>query len=255
MFFILSKTLNYLMMPLVMIALAFVTSAILRKAKWKKRFFQIGLVLLLVFSNEFIANELMIVWEVPATPFADVKKTYTWGILLSGVAKGGMEPDDRVYFQRGADRVTHTLQLYKMGLIRKILVSGGSGRLLDIGEREANDLADVLILMGVNPEDIEVESNSRNTHESAVEIKKILENKVHPDDCILITSGFHMRRSLGVLSNVGWKVDAFSTDFLTHPRVFTFDVLFIPKMEALNIWHHLIKETVGYTAYYVVGYI
>jgi uncharacterized SAM-binding protein YcdF (DUF218 family) len=255
MFFILSKTLNYLMMPLVIVTLLFAASAILQKVKWKKRLFRIGLALLILFSNEFIANELMKVWEIPATPFADVKKTYTWGILLSGVAKGGMKPDDRVYFQRGADRVTHTLQLYKMGLINKILVSGGSGRLLDIGEREANDLADVLTMMGVNPEDVVVESNSRNTHESALEIRKILENRTKPEDCILITSAFHMRRSLGVLANVGWKVDAFSTDFLTHPRVFTLDVLFIPKLEALSIWHHLIKETVGYVAYSVVGYI
>lgn len=255
MFFILSKTLNYLMMPLVIVTLLFVAAAIIKKVKWKKGLFRIGLVLLLLFSNEFIANELMKVWEIPATPFAEVKKKYTWGILLSGVAKGGMKPDDRVYFQRGADRVTHTLQLYKMGIISKILVSGGSGRLLDIGEREANDLSDVLILMGVNPEDIMVESNSRNTHESAIEIRKILENRTRPDECLLITSAFHMRRSLGVLAHVGWKVDAFSTDFLTHPRVYTFDVLFIPKLEAMNIWHHLIKETVGYVAYYVAGYI
>ena len=166
-----------------------------------------------------------------------------------------MEPDDRVYFHRGADRVTHTLQLYKMGLISKILVSGGSGRLLDIGECEANDLSDVLIMMGVKSEDIVVESNSRNTHESGVEIRKILETRTTAGECILITSAFHMRRSLGVLANSGWKVDAFSTDFLTHPRVYTFDVLFIPKLEALSIWHHLIKETVGYAAYFVVGYI
>ena len=255
MFFILSKTLNYLMMPLVIVTLLFVVSAIWQKAKWKKRLFRMGLVLLILFSNEFIANELMRAWEIPATPFADVKKTYTWGILLSGVTKGGMEPDDRVYFHRGADRVTHTLQLYKMGLISKILVSGGSGRLLDIGECEANDLSDVLIMMGVKSEDIVVESNSRNTHESGVEIRKILETRTTAGECILITSAFHMRRSLGVLANSGWKVAAFSTDFLTHPRVYTFDVLFIPKLEALSIWHHLIKETVGYAAYFVVGYI
>jgi uncharacterized SAM-binding protein YcdF (DUF218 family) len=255
MFFILSKTLNYLMMPLVIVTLLFVASVILRKLKWKKRLFRFGLILLLLFSNEFIANELMKAWEIPPTPFTEVKKTYSWGILLSGVTKGGMLPDDRVYFNRGADRVTHTLQLYKAGLIKNILVSGGSGRLLDIGEREANDLAKVLVMMGVNPNDITIESNSRNTHESAVEVKKILQDQVRAEDCILITSGYHMRRSLGVFSKVGWKLDSFSTDFLTHPRVYTFDVLFIPKIEAFGIWHHLIKEMVGYVAYDVVGYI
>lgn len=243
------------MMPLVMVSLLLVASAIIKKAKWKRKLFISGVSLLLIFSNEFIANELMTLWEVPATPFKDVKKTYTWGILLCGVAKGGMKPDDRVYFQRGADRVTHTVQLYKMGLIKKILVSGGSGRLLDIGEREADKLAEVMILMGVNPDDIVIEGDSRNTHESAQEVIKLLKSQALPENCVLITSGFHMRRSLGCFEQEDWPVDPFSTDFLTHPRAFTFDVLFIPKLEALVIWHHLIKETVGYVTYALVGYI
>ncbi|HCM77085.1 MAG TPA: hypothetical protein DIS90_11930 [Cytophagales bacterium] len=255
MFFFLSKTLNYLMMPLVIVTILLVISVLLRRSKWKKWCFASGLALLLLFSNEFIANELMAAWEVPATPFKDIKKKYTWGILLSGVAKAGMEPNDRVYFSRGADRVYHTVQLYKMGFIRKILVSGGSGRLLDIGEREANDLADAMVMMGVNPADIVIESDSRNTHESAEEVAKILEGKALPSECLLITSGYHMRRSEGCFRKVGWPIDSFSADFLSRPRTYTFDVLFIPKVEALLTWQHLIKETVGYVSYWAVGYI
>lgn len=255
MFFFLSKTLNYLMMPMVIITLFFIASVILRKGKWKKYTFAAGLILLLLFSNEFIANELMTVWEIPATPYKEINKKYTWGILLSGVAKGGMVPADRVYFSSGADRVIHTVQLYKLGIISKVLVSGGSGRLLDIGEREANNLADAMVLMGVNPSDIVIESNSRNTHESAQEVKKILSGIAQPEECILITSGYHMRRSLGCFKRVGWSMDTFSADFLTHPRTYTFDVLFIPKIEAVSTWHHLIKETVGYLSYRAVGYI
>ncbi len=243
------------MMPLVIITLLLVVSAVLGNKKWKRRLFVAGIVALLFFSNEFIANEVMRLWEVPATPYADIKKNYTWAILLTGVARAGLEPDDRVYFQRGADRVTHTVQLYKLGLIKKVMVSGGSGRLLDIGEREAGTLSKALILMGVNPEDIAVEDESRNTHESAVAVKKLLDGKARPEECLLVTSGYHIRRSLGCFNKVGWAADPFSTDFLTHPRIFTFDVLFIPKIEALTIWHHLIKETMGYISYVVVGYI
>lgn len=254
MFFFLSKTLNYLMMPLVIISVLFVISAIF-KNKWRKRCFVSGLVLLLLFSNEFIANELMTVWEIPATPYQAIEKKYTWGILLSGVARAGMKPDDRVYFSRGADRVVHTVQLYKLGIIEKVLVTGGSGRLLDIGERESNDLADAMVLMGVDPADIIIESESRNTHESAVAVKNILLNNAQPNDCILITSGYHMRRSLGCFNKVDWKMDSFSADFLSHPRSYTFDTLFIPKTEALVIWQHLIKEIIGYISYTAVGYI
>lgn len=255
MFFVLSKTLNYLTMPLVIVSLLLLASWVIRKTKWKKRLFVAGVCLFLFWTNEFIANELMLLWEVPPTPFEEVHKSYDWGIVLSGVAKSEMEPDDRVYFNKGADRVTHAVQLYKKGLLKKILISGGSGRLLKIGEREANDLSSAMIMMGVNSADIVVESNSRNTHESAVEVKKILEKISRPEDCLLITSGFHMRRSLGCFAKGGWPTDVFSTDFLTHKRTFTFDVLFIPKLEALIIWQHLIKEIVGYVSYSAVGYI
>ncbi|MEQ8302163.1 MAG: YdcF family protein [Cyclobacteriaceae bacterium] len=255
MFFFLSKTLNYLMMPLVIIIIPFIATAFVKNSKWKKRCFITGLSLLLLFTNEFLANELMRQWELPATPYSEMTKHYEWGIVLSGVAKAQMEPDDRVYFTRGADRVVHAVELYKKGIIKKILVSGGSGRLLDIGEREANDLASAFELMGVNPADILVESSSRNTYESAVAVQALLVSKSQPDSCLLITSGFHMRRSRASFEKAGWSVDTFSADFLSHPRTFTFDVLFIPRIDALTIWHHLIKETVGYLSYKVAGYI
>src|SRR5690606_30204321 len=115
--------------------------------------------------NDFIANEVMLAWEPDAVAYQDIGKTYDLGILLAGVTRSGNTPDDRVYFQRGVERITHTLQLYRLGKIRRVLVAGGSGRLLDIGEREADDIRSALIMMGVDPVDILVESNSRNTRE------------------------------------------------------------------------------------------
>jgi uncharacterized SAM-binding protein YcdF (DUF218 family) len=254
MFFFLSKTLNYLTMPLVIVLVLLVTSALLRPSVWKRRFYFGGLFLLLFFTNDFIANEIMRSWEVPPTPFQGMKK-HTWGILLSGVTKSEMQPSDRVYFQRGADRVIHTLQLYKQGLIRKILISGGSGRLMDIGQREADELKSVLVVMGIPPGDILTENKSRNTHESALAVKSILQPLTRPEDCLLITSAFHMRRSQACFVKAGWPATAFSTDFLSHRRVFTLDVLVIPKLDALELWHTMVKEWVGYVAYAVVGYI
>ncbi len=255
MFFILSKTLNYLTMPLVIICSLLLSSVIIRSSHWKRRLFMAGLILLLFLSNDFIANEFMKAWEVPPTPLADIKKHYAWGILLSGVTKSEMDPKDRVYFQNGADRVTHTFQLYKTGIIQKILISGGSGRLIDIGQREADDIASVLAMMGVKPQDIIAENKSRNTHESALEVKSLLAANAKPEDCLLITSAFHMRRSLACYAKVGWRMDVFSTDFLSHKRKFTIDILFIPKLEALGDWNVLVKEWVGYVMYAMAGYI
>lgn len=255
MFFILSKTLNYLTMPLVIVCGFFVGSWIIRNKKWKYRLFVAGIVLLLLLSNDFISNELAMAWELPATPIERVTKTYQLGIILTGVTKGNMTPADRVYFQRGADRVTHALQLYKLGRIKKILISGGSGMLLERSRQEADEISDALQLMGVPATDLLIENQSRNTHESAEAVKRMLEGPYAPEDCLLITSGYHMRRSQACFRKSGWPTDTYTTDFLHHERKFTLDVLLIPKVESILIWTTVVREWVGMIAYQLMGYI
>src|SRR5687768_17064524 len=157
MFFILSKILNFLTNPLVFVFAFFLLSIFLRKPTWKKRCFWIALSLLIFFSNDFIANEMMRAWEIAPTPYADIKKKYDWGIVLTGVTINDMQPDDRVYFQHGADRVMHIVELYKMGIIKKIMISGGSGRLIGTARKEADELFKVMKLMGVPEQDIVIE--------------------------------------------------------------------------------------------------
>lgn len=255
MFFFLSKTLSYLTQPLVIICILLVGSFFIKKSVVKKLLFRIGLGLLLFMSNDFISNEIMSIWEIRPTPYAEISRQYEYGILLTGVTKSEIEPKDRVYFSRGADRVTHSVQLYKLGIIKKILVSGGSGRLVSIDEREADDIANALILMGVPAEDIVIENKSKNTHESAIAVKKILIERDDSKDCLLITSGYHMRRSIACFKKVGLDFDSFTTDFLSHKRAFTLDVLLVPKVDALSTWTTLVREWVGYSAYWVSGYI
>jgi uncharacterized SAM-binding protein YcdF (DUF218 family) len=255
MFFILSKTLNYLAQPLTIICIFLLLSIFLKAKKWKTWCFRIFIVSLFFFSNDFICNEVVRWWEIPATPFASIEKKYEYGIVLTGVTKSEMEPDDRIYIGRGADRVTHTLQLYKLGIIKKILISGGNGKLKAIKQQEADALSELMQMLGVPSADILIENKSRNTHESAVEVDSLYRNKIDPKDCLLITSAFHMRRSKACFAKQGWDVDVFSVDFVSHKRRFTPDSLFIPKEEALGIWQILIREWIGMIAYKLGGYI
>jgi uncharacterized SAM-binding protein YcdF (DUF218 family) len=255
MFFFLSKTLSYLTQPLFLICGLLVASFFFRNTRFKKIAFRTGVILLLIFSNDFLANEVMRWWEPDITPFASIQKRYEYGIVLTGVTKAQVGPNDRVYFQRGADRITHALQLYRLGIIKKILISGGTGRLIDIGWREADELASFLKLAQVPDSVIVLENVSSNTHDSAVEVSKMMEGKTRPEECLLITSGFHMRRSRACYKKVGWNMDTFPTDPMSHERLFHPDILLVPKLEALAIWHSLFKEWVGMTAYKMAGYI
>ncbi|WP_333819335.1 YdcF family protein [Ohtaekwangia sp.] len=255
MFFILSKTVSFFILPMTITVALLVVSIFLKNPRWKKRTFFAGIMLLLFFSNDFLANEAMHAWEIPTVAYKDMTP-HKMGIVLTGSTISGLEPNDRVYFQRGADRVTHTVQLYKLGLIEKILISGGSGRLLGEDEPEANKFQKAMLLMGVDSADIIIENETRNTAESAQQVVKMLDSLHYKsEDCLLITSAFHMRRSLACYRKVGLNIQPFSTDFYAHPRGFYPDALIIPKVEAVAIWHKLFKEWVGMIAYKAAGYI
>lgn len=253
MFFVLSKILNFLTNPLIYVVFFLIASVWLRNVQWKKRCFWIGFSLLLFFSNEFIANEAMSAWEVEPVPYASMHHVYDYGIVLTGVTLNDRQPDDRVYFHHGADRVMHTIQLYKMGIIKKILISGGSGRLVTKARPEADELRSVMLMVGVPEADILIENESRNTHESAVNIKSML--PVDSGKYVLITSAFHMRRSEACFKKVGFNVDTFSADYYTHPRYVTLDAFLIPRADCINIWQKMFKEWTGIAAYWVAGYV
>ena len=255
MFFFLSKTVFYLVMPFTLICLCLIISFFLKNVKWKKRLLIGGISLLLFFTNEFIANEVARWWEIEATPIAGMRH-YKLAIVLTGATIDKTDPNDRVYFQRGADRVYHTVQLYKLGLIDRILISGGSGSLVGASTPEADRFKDAMIVMGVPDSVIQVENKTRNTYESAVEVKKILANSPYQDkDCLLVTSAFHMRRSLACYHKAGLFPTPFSTDFFSHPRDFYPDTLIVPQLDALILWHKMVKEWTGMAAYKIAGYI
>jgi uncharacterized SAM-binding protein YcdF (DUF218 family) len=255
MFFTISKILNYLAMSQVLICICFLVALFVRNGRWKTRLHRLGTILLFFFTNDFIVNEFIRLWEVKPIPFASLPDKPRYGIVLTGTTLPEMKPDDRIYFQRGADRVIHAFQLYKLGKVQKLLISGGSGRLIDIGQREADELKSVLILMGMPESDILTENKSRNTAESARESVAILKSLTRPEDCLLITSAFHMRRSVACFRGAGWEVQPFSVDFYSHPRKFTPDILLVPRYESLGKWNILFKEWTGMTAYWLARYI
>lgn len=256
MFFVLSKTLNYLVTPVVMVILLLLVSLMVKSKKWKRRTLIGAVGLLLFFSNDFIANEVMMTWELPAKKYVDLPQ-YEAAVLLTGVtAPFPAGPADRTYFIIGADRVTHTLQLYKLGIVRKIIVSGGSGKLIDDGSRESTQIKSALMLMGVPDSVIYTDISSDNTYENAVETKKLLDTlKIHSKQCLLVTSSFHMRRAIACFRRAGADMDYFTCDFRSHARTFTPDVLVVPKLDAVLVWQKLLKEWVGFVAYKMAGYL
>jgi uncharacterized SAM-binding protein YcdF (DUF218 family) len=242
-------------MPLTIIIIFFFLCAFLKRPHLKRIFFWLGFGFLLFFSNDFIANEVMTMWEVPAKPYA-ITKPHELAIVLTGTTMTRPYPNDRVYFHKGADRITHTVELFKKGLVKRILISGGSGRILGEDEPEANKFKKAMILMGVDSSRIIIENETRNTYESAVAVKPMLDSLGYKaKDCILITSAFHMRRSLACYRKAGVNLDSFSTDFYTHEREYNIGSILFPNIDAIGVWQKLFKEWLGLAAYKAAGYV
>jgi uncharacterized SAM-binding protein YcdF (DUF218 family) len=256
MFFVLSKLLGYFIKPFNLILIFLVVSIVIRNNIWKRRLRMLSLIMFLFFSNGIIFNECLLLWEKPAIPITLMEDDYDVAVVLGGTTDVDRDPNDRLFFHKGADRVTHAINLYHAGKVKKILFTGGNARLFEDPNRDNSPIFDFYAMCGVNPADIIIESASRNTRENALHVKDLLADNGGTGKVVLITSAFHMRRAEGCFEKVGIDVTGFSTDFysaLPKDRI-GFDG-FIPSPGVLSNWNFLIKEWIGFIAYWIMGYI
>ena len=251
MFFYLSKILLFLITPITWILAVLIYSIFTKNAKRKKRGFLLAFVLIFIFTNSFIVDEVFRAWEIKVLKTDSIKTAYDYGIVLGGVCWYDKK-NDRLGALRSFDRVYQAIELYKTGKIKKIFISGGSGSIVEDDFKESSIVKAHLIKIGIPSEDIEYEDISRNTMENAVESRKLI-----PDSCscLLITSAFHMRRAQGCFEKVGFKVTPYIVDRYSGDRKFVIDHLIVPNVDALNNWTLIMHEFTGYLVYYFMGYI
>jgi uncharacterized SAM-binding protein YcdF (DUF218 family) len=176
------------------------------------------------------------------------------GIILTGIANTQKSPHDRVYISSAADRITHTLWLYRTYRIRRIIVSGGSGDLKRPVHTEAAEVNTLLRLAGIPQTAILLEERSRNTRENALYTKELLAHHPEIKSLVLITSAFHERRALGCFQRVGLRPTPFPVDFRTTDPDKAPGFWFLPEAGALTTWSLLIHELTGYVTYKLLGY-
>lgn len=256
MFYYLSQFLSFLVMPLTIAFVILAVGLFLPNRRTGRKWLIGGFLLLIFFSNDFIANYAMHLWEPDFKEMASLPE-HEFGIVLTGVTNLKKTAYDRTFFNKGADRVTHAVQLYKMGKIHKILVTGGQGLNPTNPNREADLLADFMAIAGVPKEDILIENEAVNTRQNALFAKETLIQAEADLEAtyLLITSAFHMKRSKGCFDKVGITTTTFPVDYYAYDPTVTFKSLVQPNPAALVNWHLLFKEWVGLTAYRVAGYI
>jgi uncharacterized SAM-binding protein YcdF (DUF218 family) len=250
MFFILSKILSFLISPTIIVLSLLIISLLTKVPSKRKRFLMMAIGLFLLFSNPIIINQLLKVWELKAA--TTDPKSYDAVIVLGGFMS--IDKTNNSYsFGEGADRLTEGLILYKRGSIKKIILSGGSGSLVDDTRESVLAKAFLVNNCGVPDSAILIDTASRNTYENAVESKKIMEAG-NLKTAVMITSAWHMRRALGCFEKVGLNVAIHPTDhlYIESPQ-FSYDS-FIPSTYNIIKWETLMHEIAGIIMYKIRGY-
>ena len=70
---------------------------------------------------------------------------------------------------------------------------------------------------------------------------------------LLVTSSYHMRRSLAIADKLGINITPYVTDYIGVPYSSFMDYL-LPSIDALQGFHSLVHEWIGYVAYSIRGY-
>ncbi|PJA09039.1 MAG: hypothetical protein COX70_02545 [Flavobacteriales bacterium CG_4_10_14_0_2_um_filter_32_8] len=254
MFFFLSKILQFLISPVSWVFIILLWGILSKNPKRKKRLLITSLLVFYFFSNSFIVDEVFRRYEERDLKYSEITETYDVAIVLGGFVTD--DPNQELEgFHSSSDRLFHALKLYKTGIAKKIMIVSGSGVITNQEEKEALVIKNYLLKIGIPKADLLVESESKNTHENAVNTALILNEKYIDGKYILVTSGFHMPRAKKCFEKAGLSITPFSVDQQAGERKFLIDHLFIPDTYALLKWEILLHEWTGFIAYKMAGYI
>jgi uncharacterized SAM-binding protein YcdF (DUF218 family) len=204
----------------------------------------------LFFSNSFIYNKISNKWNISHELTTN---KFDYGILLGGMISLN-STENNIEFLKNNDRLLNTIDLYNKGVINNILITGASGSMKS-EMKESLILKKFLKETGIPSRKIIIEQKSKNTNENAVYSEQKL-TEIHPNkniNCLIITSGYHMRRSLACFKKTNLNVEPFSKKLeVSH---FDLEQLILPQSNILFNWKVLLHEIVGYFTYLAVGYV
>jgi uncharacterized SAM-binding protein YcdF (DUF218 family) len=96
----------------------------------------------------------------------------------------------------------------------RVVFTGGAGAFSGAALPEGEIVRQKLQEFGLSPDRVIIESRSVNTHENAVFTKEMLSPKPG-ETWLLVTSAWHMPRSVGIFRQQGWDVLAYPVDHRT----------------------------------------
>jgi uncharacterized SAM-binding protein YcdF (DUF218 family) len=257
MFYVLSKAFWFLFQPSSLIGLAGIVAVVLLYSGrlYHGRRWAIG-----VCASVWVCGMLPIS-DILLAPlearFARADLTSLANGIDGVIVLGGAE-DGRINIMRelmslndAGERLTEAVALMRKYPKARLVFSGGSDAILVSKPPEALRAFRFFEALGVDAGRITLEDQSRNTHENAVFTKRLIAPKPG-ETWLLVTSAFHMPRSMGIFRKVGLELKPWPVDYRTPMGA----PLFMPYNSISYGLHRLdfvIKEYVGLFVYWLTG--
>ena len=258
MFFLLSKTLGIMLLPANFLIGAGLVGSILLATQWAalgRRLLIISAIFLAIAGFSPLGKLLLYPLEQRFPPW-DASHGAPDGIVVLG---GGIDPDlsaahGSAAFMHAADRIVAAAALARKYPNARILYSGGNANLIaDDSAREADYATSVLESLGIARERVTIERRSRNTQENA-EFSKAVAKPKNDERWLLVTSAFHMPRSMGLFRKAGFAIEPYPVDWRVGgtANLPTFSPIAVDGLERTDT---AVREWIGLAAYWITGRI
>lgn len=253
--FLASKLFWLMAQPLSLVFILLVLGLVFAAAGFRRlnRFLS-GLAALLLFLTLFTSAGAVIlqVLENRIARPATLPANLSCIIILGGafenevIAKrGGIE------LNQAADRFVEGLKLAQAHPGARILVSGGDGSFSGQYDGDAQTSETFFSTFGIAPDRLIREDRSRTTFENAANTRQLLEAN-GLSNCALITSAFHMPRSIGLFRKLGIDVTPWPVDYRTSGDATLAPDFSQPSLNA-QLTTTAMREWTGLLAYFISG--
>jgi uncharacterized SAM-binding protein YcdF (DUF218 family) len=255
MFFILSKTAAFLLLPSnFLITLGFI-GVVLMATRFKRvgRWLAGASLILLLVAGFSPAGRLLFNALENRFPRWDTSRGPPDGIVVLG---GAIAPfpsrarDEPTLTGDGGTRIAAIGKLARAYPNARIVYTSGDASLYADGLMEANFLPPLLDSMGIARERVLLETRARNTEENATFTKDLVKPKAG-ERWLLVTSAWHMPRAVGCFRQIGFPVEAYPVGWRTGKRVsLRPSASFSSGLAATDLAVH---EWIGLIAYWLTG--
>ncbi len=255
MFFLLSKTIGFILTPSNFVALLLLAGIVLLATRWRAaavRLMASGIVLLLVMGFSPFGNVLLLSLSERFPAWQESGRAPDGIIVLGGAINPELsEARGAAEINASAERMTAAAELARRFPNARIVLSGGNNSLINPVSTEAAVSKKLLERLGVSPDRIVEEDRSRTTSENAAFTRDLLQPK--PGELwLLVTSAYHMPRSIGAFRAAGFDVVPYPVDWRTRGLSDAF-VPFETLGGGLSRTDTAVHEWVGLIAYRLTG--